>query len=128
MTESNPDAPAPRREFYDQTSHDVGDPADDLPLTVRVQGGQDRAVRYSADAMRAVRTTATDAYPWVIVAGPAAVGASLSDAEVRDWTVMPALFVSTPWAMEAARTASGQPGHGAQVHERGDLDVEAFRG
>ncbi len=124
MTAANPDA-AP--EFYGSPrSVDFGDPTLDLPMTVRVLNGQDRAVRYSAAAVRAVRTTDTDETPWFIVAGAddEAGHRWLSDDEVRDWPVCPAVVNAA-----AFRLAAGdQTGHGRQAHDRGDMDVDAFRG
>lgn len=48
----------PVNEFYaPRAARDLGDPALDPPMTVRVHRGEDRAVRYSPDALRAVKTS-----------------------------------------------------------------------
>lgn len=124
MTGLDPDPAAPPpREFYGPAAVAAPtDPALDPPCTIRVQGGHDRATRYSPHARRAVRTT-SDAEPWVLVAGPRGVGGWLTHDEVRDWTVMPALFATVPWTIDRA-PARVEPA-GPLV---GDMDVEAFRG
>lgn len=126
MTAANPDAP---REFYGPAPTVAPtDPALDPPCTIRVQGGEDRATRYSPHAVRAVRTT-SDAEPWLVVAGPDAgtwspyeAGDTLDHDEVESWTVMPALFATTPWTLHRF---GGPVAPGELV---GDMDVEAFRG
>lgn len=119
MTAANPDA----REFYGPApALDLGDPALDPPCTIRVQGGQDRATRYSPHALRAVRTT-SDAEPWVLVAGPRGVGGWLTHGDVAAWPVMPAVFATVPWAITATR-----PTGAAAPELVGDMGVESFRG
>lgn len=126
MTAANPDAPAPR-EFYDAPVRDLGDPATDPPLTVRVQGGQDRHVRlFDRDAIRAIKMADPGRAPWIEVAGTE-VGWRFTDADVRDWPVVPALFVSVPWTL-AANHGPTLADHLATRHGRGDMDVDAFRG
>ena len=124
MSREFPDKPRPR------DTH--GDPALDPPCTIRVQGGEDRRTRlFDPNALRAVRTTSV-AEPWLVVAGPDSgtwspyeVGDVLTHDDVRNWTVVPALFVTVPWS----RSAGHVPDEGALAPaERGDLDVEAFRG
>jgi hypothetical protein len=122
MTAANPDAP---REFYDTPVRDLGDPATDPPLTIRVQGGQDRWTRlFDPIAVRAIKTTEGH---WVLVGGDTEdIGEDRYDDEVRGWPVMPALFASTPW---------GDTNHGPTLadhlttrHDRGDMDADAFKG
>lgn len=126
MTAANPDA-AP--EFYGPArTADLGDPALDPPMTVRVRGAEDRASRYAADAWRAVRTTRLGTRAWLLVAGPSdeewLIGGWLHDDEVRTWPVVHSTVNSAAFRLAAGH----QAGHGEQVHERGDLDVDAFRG
>lgn len=123
MSAANPDA-AP--EFYGPArTVDRGDPATDPPMTVRVQNGEDRAVRYSATARRAIKTDDPRLFdPWIVVAGPP-VGQWLTDDEVRTWPVVHPIVNAAAFRLAAG---DGQTGHGQQVHERGDLDVDAFKG
>jgi hypothetical protein len=100
----------------------LGDPASDPPLTVRVQGGQDRATRYSPDALRVIRTADVGAAPWVEVAGPE-IGWRFTDTDVAGWPVVAAVVNETAFARPAAA-----PGPPAQSIERGDMGVEAFKG
>lgn len=120
MTAANPDAP---REFYGPAPTAAPtDPALDPPCTIRVQGGQDRATRYSPHALRAVRTSFPTNWPWLLVAGPPTPGRlHLTDDEVADWPVMPAVFATVPWKRAPARVEPAGP-------LVGDMDVEAFRG
>lgn len=113
----------PVSEFYaPRAARDLGDPALDPPMTVRVHRGEDRTVRYSPDARRAVRTT-SDTEPWVLVTGSGGVGGWLSHGDVQDWPVAHWLVCETAFARHApSRPAVLQP------VERGDMDVDSFRG
>ena len=115
-------------EFYGPAQpRDLGDPATDPPLTVRVQAdpGDQHARLFDRDAPRAVLTSDPHGLRWFVVAGRDRVqeGRWLTDDEVRTWPVVPAYAVSAPWTLAAA-----QPAPATSAHERGDLDVEAFRG
>ncbi len=103
----------------------LGDPASDPPMTVRVQGGHDRAVRYSATARRAIRTTSTSE-PWVLVAGPpgAAVGGWATHADVAGWPVVADVVNQAAFARHGHVPSEGA----LRVAERGDMDVDAFKG
>ena len=112
-------------EFYAPARRDdLGDPATDPPLTVRVQAdpADQHARLFDRDAVRAVLTDANLGWPWLLVAG-GRVGARLSHDEVRTWPVVPAYAVSAPWTLNAQQTAPAPA-----AHERGDMDVDAFRG
>lgn len=122
----------PVSEFYaPRAAPDLGDPALDPPGTIRVEGGEDRHVRlFDPAARRAVRTSVAFP-PWVLIAGEDAPppflrpGDPLSHFDVRDWTVVPPLFVTVPWT----RTTGRVPHEGAITSvERGDMDVDSFRG
>ncbi|HEY8590207.1 MAG TPA: hypothetical protein VIL55_11710 [Naasia sp.] len=83
------------REFPDRPqAADLGDPALDPPMTVRVERWEDRM---RDDVRRAVRTSA-DLPPWIVVAAPESdslitfnVGDYLSHYDVRTWPVCPAV-------------------------------------
>jgi hypothetical protein len=110
-------------EFYGPGSpRGLGDPASDPPLTVRVQGGQARANRYDPDALRVIRTADVGGAPWVEVAGPE-IGWRFTDADVAGWPVVAAVVNAAAFARHDA--TSGTP---AQIVERGDMDVDSFRG
>lgn len=121
MTAANPDAP---REFYGPAPDvDLGDPALDPPCTIRVQGGHDRHTRlFDRDAVRAVKTADPGRAPWVEIAGTE-IGWRFTDDDVRDWTVAPVPFATTPWALTATR-----PTGSAAPELVGDMGVESFRG
>ena len=72
--------------------------------------------------MRAVRSTLAGPRPWLVIAGQHDELA-LTDDEVRTWPVVPPFAVSAPWTLNAA-----QPAPATAAHERGDMDVDAFRG
>lgn len=127
MTAANPDA-APPREFYDAPVRDLGDPATDPPLTVRVRAepGDRHARLFDRDTTRAVKMDGPSRAPWIEVAGTE-VGWRFTNDDVRDWPVVPALFVSVPWTF-AANHGPTLADHLATRHGRGDMDVDSFRG
>lgn len=112
-------------EFYapPPTERDLGDPATDPPMTVRVE---DWSRRMQTDVRRAVRSDRRHAGAvWVVVAtGGVDVDAPdcLAHDDVRTWPVCPDVVNQAAYA--AGRTSTG---HGEQAHERGDMGVEAFR-
>lgn len=110
-------------EFYAPARRDdLGDPATDPPLTVRVRAepGDQHARLFDRDAVRAVKTDDRDSCPWFVVTGGSY--AWFTDEQVSTWPVVPAYAVSAPWT----RAAQAEPA--PATHERGDMDVDAFRG
>lgn len=112
----------PVSEFYaPRAAPDLGDPALDPPMTVRVHRGEDRAVRYSPDALRAVKTSERT---WLLVAGDTDdIGETRLDDDVRGWPVVHWLICETAFARHTPATPAM-----LQPAERGDMDVDSFRG
>ncbi|MBW0090514.1 hypothetical protein I4I73_21325 [Pseudonocardia sp. KRD-184] len=112
--------------FYAAPVRDLGDPAADPPGTVRVDADptDQHAHLFDRDARRAVKTAQTRpaGQRWVLISGARDITWFYDD-EVASWPVVPAYAVSAPWTLAAAQPAPATP-----AHERGDLDVEAFRG
>lgn len=114
-------------EFRDKAPvRDLGDPATDPPGTVRVyvepeESDDQHARLFDHEAMRVIKTSG--GY-WIIFGGDDYdVGEPRYDDDVRTWPVVPAYAVSAPWTR-----AADQPAPATTAHERGDLDVQAFRG
>lgn len=148
-------------EFYAPPVRDLGDPAQDPPMTVRVERWADRR---RTDVRRAVKVDDPRLFdPWIVLSG-GMPGVWLTDDHVRTWPVCPDVVTQAAYALAARRTAPAlcpvpshtipggdgelvatpvpgcatcaawmaaghaPSGRGEQAHERGDLDVEVFRG
>lgn len=114
-------------EFHDPSPpDDLGDPALDAPMTVRIEPGR----RWSdPSARRAVRTDGRSPLPaaWVLVTGgdPSMnCWPYLKHDEVRSWPVTHAIEYAAAFRHASGRTEIEQ----ATSAGRGDMDVEAFKG
>jgi len=111
----------PPREFHDKpVSAAVGTPELDPPFTWRIVPG---ARPLDLHAPRVLRSTVPGDPGWLVVSGPLA-GEIRYDEEVRDWP-----YTSDTSAGAAVILARRAPREGlVQPAERGDLDVESFKG
>lgn len=94
---------------------DLGDPATDPPMTVRVCPEDDPR---SPDARRAIRTD-SDAWPWLRVTG-GMPGMGYYAHELATWPVQHPLLYCTAFHHAAHRAS-------LRAEPVGDMDVDAFR-
>lgn len=111
-------------EFPDKApAREVGDPALDPPMTVRVERWADRK---RTDVRRAVKSDMSGGHRWSILVGEIGRGGRwLSDDDVRAWPVCPDVVTQTAYALAAGRITAGG---GERQDKRGDLDVTVFKG
>lgn len=108
-------------EFYDPAEGvPLGNPADDLPFTIRMQPPDTRERRYDPDTPRAIKLS-DGAEPWVTW-GYGNVW--LTDADVADWPLQH--FLPVLCAMQKL-APSAAPAAGPTALD-GDMDVDVFRG
>ena len=122
-----------RKEFYGPAEPEqLGDPAADLPFTIRIQPPATWERRYDPATPRAVKLGARTGAPglWARVCGnpPAIVGDLVADETVADWPVQHFLEVGVAMVKTRGPLQPGRATSVTQPAERGDMDVEAFRG
>lgn len=107
-----------------------GDPAQDLPSTIRMQPPATWERRYDPATPRAVKADWPDSHArWVRLTGPGTskVGPLLTDEDVKDWSVTSWLVVQVAMKKLLGPLKPGRA-TGRVEHERGDMDVDVFAG
>lgn len=112
-------------QYAGPTAPQLGNPAEDPPLTIRVHPDDDPK---SPDARRVVKTDRPGGGLWLQLTGPTggAIGFGCHHETVAGWPVQHWLLAATTYghaAAEERRRAQAE-----QAIERGDMDVVAFKG
>lgn len=114
-------------EFYgEKGSEPLGNPADDPVMVVRIHPADDPM---SPSARRVIRagyaTGVVPARPWVPVSGASRVNGYAHE-DVKEWPVTYPIHYTTAFRHERAHES--RRGNVNQTDDRGDMDVEAFKG